>query len=207
MTADPPARPLRFAPTVRLLHWAMAVMVIAQLLVGAVMVTTLDHYHLLRAVHVPLGAAILLLVIVRIGNRLVCRTPATPATMGPVERRVATASEYLLYGLLVIQPLTGWAMLSAGGNPITLYQHLHLPTLLAPDPTIYAVLRRAHTAFAYLLFFTFTAHMTAVLFHVLVLTDRLLDRMAPWRTRRESSPTASRPAPARIVDDVAAEQD
>ncbi|MDT2005596.1 cytochrome b [Rhodococcus opacus] len=184
MTAVQVDRPPRFAATVRLLHWAMAIMVIAQLVVGALMVTTLDHYHLLRAVHVPLGVAVLALVVVRIGNRLVCRTPAPPTTMRPVERRAATASEYLLYALLVIQPLTGWAMLSAGGYPITLFQHLHLPPLLAPEPTAYALLRQSHTMLGYLLFFTFTAHMCAVLFHTLVLRDGLLRRMAPSRTNR-----------------------
>ena len=34
-----------------------------------------------------------------------------------------------------------------------------------------------------LLFLTFTAHMTAVLFHTLVLRDRLIDRMALWPTK------------------------
>ncbi|OBF63211.1 hypothetical protein A5753_13055 [Mycobacterium sp. 852002-51971_SCH5477799-a] len=39
---------------------------------------------------------------------------------------------------------------------------------------VYAVLRECHGAFALLLFLAFTAHMTAVLFHTLVLCDRLL---------------------------------
>ena len=33
--------------------------------------------------------------------------------MSHTERRVATWSEYLLYALLLAQPLVGWAMLSA----------------------------------------------------------------------------------------------
>ena len=37
--------------------------------------------------------------------------------------------------------------------------------------------------FAFLLFLTFTAHVCAVLFHTLVLRDRLLDRMAVWPTK------------------------
>jgi len=36
---------------------------------------------------------------------------------------------------------------------------------------------------AFLLFLTFTAHITAVLFHTLVLRDRLIDRMALWPTK------------------------
>jgi len=39
-------------------------------------------------------------------------------------------------------------------------------------------LRQAHTLLAYLLFMTFLAHLGAVLFHTLILRDRLLKRMA-----------------------------
>jgi cytochrome b561 len=44
--------------------------------------------------------------------------------------------------------------------------------------TLYAVLRISHSILALLLFLTFTAHMCAVLFHTLVLRDRLINRMA-----------------------------
>ncbi len=48
---------------------------------------------------------------------------------------------------------------------------------------VFALLRECHGAFALLLFLAFIAHMPAVLFHTLVLRDRLLDRMALWRTK------------------------
>jgi cytochrome b561 len=187
MNADP-TTPERFALTSRLLHWGMAVMVVAQLFLGVAMVASLDAYHLLRTVHMPLGFAVLVLVVIRIGNRLRHTPPPFPATMRPLERRVATASEYLLYALLLIQPLTGWAMLSAGGYPIV-SGPLHLPGIAPHDPVLYALLRQSHTALAYLLFAAFTAHMCAVVFHTLALRDRTLDRMALWRRRSESRDT------------------
>jgi cytochrome b561 len=45
------------------------------------------------------------------------------------------------------------------------------------------VLRKTHTLLAYLLFLTFLAHFGAVLFHTLILRDRLLNRMALWSIR------------------------
>jgi cytochrome b561 len=57
---------------------------------------------------------------------------------------------------------------------------------------VFAVLRECHGAFAFLLFLTFTAHMSAVLFHTLVLRDRLIDHMALWR----SKPVSARPGEA-----------
>lgn len=72
-------------------------------------------------------------------------------------------------------------MLSAARFPVTLVGPLRLPGIAPHDIDAYAVLRQAHTVVAFLLFATFTAHVCAVLFHTLVLRDRLLDRMALGR--------------------------
>jgi cytochrome b561 len=171
----------RFALPSRVLHWLMAPMVIAQLLIGVTMIAALSYYPLLLAVHRPLGLLILAFALVRLANRLRHRPPAFLATMSAAERRIATWSEYLLYGLLLVQPVTGWAMLSAARFPITLLGPVALPGIAPRNVDVFAVLRECHGAFALLLFLAFTAHMTAVLFHTLVLRDRLLNRMALWR--------------------------
>ena len=168
----------RFTLLSRLLHWSMAVMVIAQLLIGVTMVASLSYYPLLLAIHRPLGVAILVFAVVRLVNRLTHHPPPFLATMGPLERRVATWSERLLYVLLLAQPLVGWAMLSAARFPIVVYGPLHLAGIAPHNITLYAVLRISHSILALLLFLTFTAHMCAVLFHTLVLRDRLINRMA-----------------------------
>lgn len=180
MTGETPAR---FALPSRILHWLMAPMVIAQLLIGVTMVAALSYYPLLLAIHRPLGVLILVFAVVRLANRLTHRPPPLLSAMSSVERRIATWSEYLLYALLLVQPLTGWAMLSAARLPITLWGPLRLPGIAPHNIDVFAVLRECHGAFAFLLFLTFTAHMCAVLFHTLVLRDRLLDRMALWRTK------------------------
>jgi cytochrome b561 len=176
----------RFTLPSRLLHWTMAPMVIAQLLIGVTMIAALSYYPLLLAIHRPLGVLILAFAVVRLANRLTHRPPPFLATMSRAERRIATWSEYLLYALLLVQPLTGWAMLSAARFPITLWGPVRLPGIAPHDIDIYAVLRQCHSVFAFLLFATFTAHMCAVLFHTLVLRDRLIDRMAVWPSKPPS---------------------
>jgi cytochrome b561 len=183
-TNETQSAPKRFALPSRILHWLMAPMVIAQLLIGVTMIASLGYYPLLLAIHRPLGVLILAFAVVRLVNRLTHRLPPFLATMGPAERRVASWSEYLLYALLLVQPMIGWAMLSAAGFPITLVGPLHLPGIAPHDIVVYSVLRQAHSVFAFLLFLTFTAHVCAVLFHTLVLRDGLLDRMALWPTKR-----------------------
>ena len=182
-TNETASAPKRFALPSRILHWLMAPMVIAQLLIGVTMIASLSYYPLLLAIHRPLGVLILAFAVVRLVNRLTHRLPPFLTTMGPAERRIASWSEYLLYALLLVQPLVGWAMLSAARFPITLVGPLHLPGIAPHDIDVYAVLRQAHSVFAFLLFLTFTAHVCAVLFHTLVLRDGLLDRMALWPTK------------------------
>jgi cytochrome b561 len=187
----------RFTLLSRLLHWSMAAMVITQLLLGVTMVASLSYYPLLLAIHRPLGLAILAFAVVRLVNRLTHRPPPFLMTMGPLERRFATWSEYLMYALLLAQPLIGWMMLSAAGYPITIYGPIHLPGIAPSSIAMYELLRSCHMVVALVLFVTFTAHVGAVLFHTLVLRDRIIDRMALWpanranRAGRQHDPTPS----------------
>jgi cytochrome b561 len=183
----------RFALQSRILHWLMAVLLLAMLFIGAAMVASLGDYSRLVSIHRPLGVLILILAVIRLANRLVTKLPPFPPTMSHLERRVAVASEWLLYALMIALPLIGWGMLSAGHYPIVMFGSVHLPPILPPNPTLFAVLRKAHTILAYLLFFTFLAHLGAVLFHTLIIRDRLLDRMAIWpiRSRRRQDEASS----------------
>ena len=173
----------QFTASMRFLHWLMALLVLAMLCIGVAMVASLGDYHVLVSIHRPIGILILVLVVIRFVNRSFSTLPPFPPTMSPQERRVAHASELLLYTLLFVQPLVGWAMLSAARYPIVLWGPVHLFPILPHSVMLYAVLRKAHTVLAYLLFLAFIAHFGAVLFHTLVVRDRLLSRMVPWKVR------------------------
>ncbi len=176
-TTNPPTQ---FALRSRILHWLMAVMLLTMLFIGVTMVASLGNYHKLVAIHRPLGIMILILAVIRLINRMFTTLPPFPPTMSRQERWIATASEKLLYGLMLALPLVGWGMLSAGHYPIVMFGPLHLPPILPANPTLYAVLRKTHTILAYLLFVTFLAHLGAVLFHTLIVRDGLLKRMVIW---------------------------
>ena len=177
------AQHLQFPTFSRILHWTMAVMVLAMLFIGIGMVATVSkRYALLVSIHRPLGIAILILAIVRLVNRRLNPPPALPDTVPPVQRRGAKASHILLYALMVAMPLIGWGMLSAERYPIVLYAPLQLPSILPHNVALYAWLRSLHTYLAYLLFFTFLAHFGAALFHGLIRRDGVLESMASWRS-------------------------
>ncbi len=109
--------PRHFAPLARLLHWLMAVMIIAMLFIGAGMVASVSERHeWLLQLHKPLGIAILLLVIVRLVVRFTTRQPPLPADLPAWQVLAANASHVLLYALMLVLPLLGWGMISAAGT-------------------------------------------------------------------------------------------
>jgi cytochrome b561 len=178
----------RFPVGSRLLHWTMAILIVAMLFIGIGMAATVStRYATLVALHRPLGIAILLLAVVRLVNRWINPPPPLPASLPPLQRVAAAASHYVLYALMFVLPLVGWAMLSAAPYPIVLGGGVHLPPLLSPDASTYAWLRQLHTALALLLFATVIVHLGAALLHALIRRDGVFESMAGGggRERRE----------------------
>jgi cytochrome b561 len=173
--------PARFPAISRFLHWLMAIMVLSMLFIGIGMVATEStRYRVLVSIHKPLGIAILVLVIIRIVNRLLNPPPPLPASLPRWQRMAAEGSHYLLYALMFSMPLIGWGMLSAEPYPIVLVGSLRLPPILPQNATLYAELRQLHTVLAYLFFFTFLAHFGAALLHGLVRRDGVFESMATF---------------------------
>jgi cytochrome b561 len=172
----------RFPWVSRWLHWSMAIMIVAMLLIGVGMAASVSpRYELLVSIHRPLGIAIFILAAVRLVNRLVNPPPPLPGSIPPLQRFAAVASHTVLYALMFGLPLVGWAMLSAAPYPIVIFGSLRLPAILAQNPVLYASLRQLHTYLAYLLFATFVVHVAAALLHGLIRRDGVFESMASWR--------------------------
>lgn len=179
----------------RLLHWLMALMIVAMLFIGVGMVSSVSERHewLIR-IHKPLGIAILILAAVRLSVRLRHRPPALPADLPAPQKLAAYASHWLLYALMLTIPLVGWAMLSAGGYPVMLSDSWRLPPIFPVDPIAFAILRHLHTWLALLLFVTFLAHMAAALYHGLIRRDGVLSSMTIEIDAQTPRPSRESPA-------------
>lgn len=176
------ASPGHFSPLARLLHWSMALMIIAMLFIGAGMVASVSERHeWLLNLHKPLGIAILVLAILRLIVRITGQTPALPADLPTWQALAAKLSHYLLYALMLAMPLIGWSMISAAGDPVMLSSSLRLPSIVAANAGTFAFLRQAHTYLAYLLFLTVVVHIAAALFHGWIRRDAVLGSMLRGR--------------------------
>lgn len=179
----------RYTVLTRVLHWLTAMLVFCALFIGFVMVNSVRQYAGLVTIHRTLGVTILVVVLVRLVNRLRHRAPPLPPTVGALERKIVVASEVSLYGLLLIQPLLGWAMVSAAGGPVVVFGSLRLPRIAPFDAQLFWLLRQAHSVVAYVLMAAIAAHVSAILLHTLTLRDRMIERMT---FRFRSKPDRSR---------------
>jgi cytochrome b561 len=167
----------QFTVLSRVLHWLTAALVFTALFVGFVMVNSVGSYAQLIVVHKTVGALILVVMVARVINRMRHHPPAWPPTIGALEGRLVGLSEKLLYALLLLQPLIGWAMLSAAGGPVVVFGSLRLPRIAPFDAQLFWVLRQAHSVVAYALMAAIAAHVSAILLHTLTLRDRMIERM------------------------------
>ena len=174
-------KPQAFHPFARVLHWLMAVLILAMLFIGVSMVADLSLRHpVLISLHKATGLALLVLVVLRIAARLTLPHPPLPNDLPKLQRWTAGASHLLLYGLMLAMPLLGWAMLSAGDYP----RPLGLPAIAPHNLQLYAVLRQAHGWAGYLLFATVLVHVGAALMHAWVRRDGVLRSMWPGPLHR-----------------------
>ena len=179
----------RFNPLQRLLHWLMAVCILAMLFIGVGMVSTvMPKYLTLVSIHKPLGVAILVLALVRLGVRLRCGAPSLPADLPESMKLAAYLSHYALYALMIGMPLIGWAMLSAAAYPVVLFEGIRLPQILPQGDSLHTLLWDAHFYLAFVFFALILLHVAAALFHALVRRDGVFDAMASVSIHEEVVP-------------------
>lgn len=169
----------RFTPWQRVLHWLMAILILSMFFIGVGMVSTITRSYLtLVSIHKPLGIAILVLALIRLGLRLKDGAPALPADLPEPMKLAAVASHYLLYASFIAMPLIGWGMLSAASYPVVLWGGFHLPPILPASDWLHTVLWDAHFYLAYAFFALVLLHIAAALFHALVRRDGVFQTMA-----------------------------
>lgn len=173
----------RYPLSARLLHWAMAALLLSQLSLGASMVDRWQAWTTPAIqLHKAFGVLALLLVLLRLANRLRFHAPPLPHDIPALQRALARASHWALYALMLALPLTGWAMQGAAGLPLRV-GGVVLPALMDADLARYGVLRELHAWLAYGLLALVLGHAGAALHHAWVRRDGVFGHMGFGRRR------------------------
>lgn len=173
---------LRYTTTAIALHWLLALLIAAAVVLGATMTSLPLSPTRLRLfnVHKWLGVTILALSALRLAWRLGHAPP--PTLPGPAwQQATARWTQRALYALFLAVPLAGWAYSSAAGFPVVWLGVLPLPDLAPVDRGLASVLKSAHGTLAWTLAALAALHVAAALKHRFVDGDGLLDRMRPSR--------------------------
>jgi cytochrome b561 len=182
----------RFGLVAKTLHWLTVVLLIGSFTLAISMVNMpLSPRKLeLYSWHKWVGVTIFLLVLLRLGWRLLNPVPRQPAGTPRWQRRLASLSHAALYAILIVMPVTGWIMSSALNLPVVYLGLVHIPSPFGVDRALGESMKVVHLSLAVALLALVAIHALAALYHHLVLRDDVLRRMLPWpvglRTRQET---------------------
>ena len=171
---------MEYSPTAKWLHWIMAVLIIALLILGFYMAdlpkgpdkTALVQFH--KAI----GTVMLVLAAVRLWWRIGHTPPPLPASIAAWQAQVVYSAHWLLYGLMIAQPLSGWAMSSARGFPVALAGIIPLPALVGKNESLGEILKELHEFIGWSLAILVIGHVAMALKHHFIDRDGLLLRMS-----------------------------
>jgi cytochrome b561 len=181
----------RYHPLLVTLHWVLAVLIIAELMLGffglaATPSSDPRKIGILR-VHMTGGGLILALMVFRFIVRMRTSRPADATTGYPPLDRIAPISHYGFYVLVLMMAGTGFAgAIAAGfGEMLFGFSDAPLPPTLMTYPAFVA-----HILFATLLSGLVVLHALAAFYHQFVRRDGLFRRMSFGRRMLEPSALA-----------------
>lgn len=151
----------------RLLHWGMALAILAMLALGTwIHRMTPDLSNLwLYGLHKSVGLTLLALVLVRFAWHLVSPPPVPRGVPGSWQLRLAGAVHRALYLLLLAVPLTGWAASSATGIDTLYFDRWTVPPIAPPSERVSDVGFALHGVLTKLLLILLLLHVAGALRH------------------------------------------
>ncbi len=170
--------PSRYHPTLVVLHWLLAFMVIFSLGMGTFALTALpnDSPDKLFALggHMVAGLLILTFMVIRFAVRSFTQKPQPASTGNPLLDKIAVLNHYALYLLVILMAASGIATSVQAGLPDIVFGGSGAPL---PDSFAIYTPRVAHGIIAKLLLAIVALHALAALYHQFVRKDNLLARM------------------------------
>ena len=138
----------------------------------------------LYSTHKLLGFTLLLIVVARLGYRLLHGAPADEPTLEPWQKVVSSLNHWGMYVLLLIVPLLGWFGVQLY-PALDVFGLFSLPAVVGPNQEAAETVLAIHKTLALLLVAFIALHVGAALYHYFIRKDGVLNRMIPILPRRD----------------------
>lgn len=188
----------RYSTVAIVLHWVIAGLILFNLYLalqfdGLRGLAKFDAFQL----HKSVGLTVLMLSLARLAWRLTHRPPPLPAEMPRWEKIGAQAAHWVLYGLMIGIPLTGWVLVSASPTnlPTLIFKTIPWPHLGFIHDLTMPVRRgledqveQVHMLLGYGMGLLIVGHVAAALKHQFWNRDEVLGHMLPFVRSKTASP-------------------
>lgn len=182
MSQSSKLHPSDYAITQKVLHWLMALLIMADLVVARRFGDELADWDRFasRSDHASVGMIVAVLLAIRLYFRWRYRAPALPETMPNWQQKLAYLAHWALYGLIGLLVVSG---VIAAGAANSVIEPFGLFALNDGSSGNFADLRQIHEAVIWAIMTLIAAHILAALVHLIWLRDNVTQSMLRfWRS-------------------------
>jgi cytochrome b561 len=158
----------KYPLTMRILHWAMALIIVGLVCVGSYMADLPDDAvdkYALYPWHKSFGVLILILVVARLVIRKLSVIPDLPSAFSSKEKLIIKIGHGTLYLLMIATPAVGYAMSCAAGAGVKFFG-IALPSVLEKNEALFENLSEVHETLAWALLIIAGLHALAAIKHM-----------------------------------------
>ena len=154
----------------RIIHGVMALLIVSMLGFGLWIANLPQDYpdaYKYFNLHKSFGIVALLFALLRISVRMRSRIPDLPYQIKQLDENLAQLIHYLLYILMLTQPLSGYAMSVFSGHPVLFFSY-EMPNLVGKDAKLGHLFLQIHSYGGYIMVIAVCLHVLGSIKHYLV---------------------------------------
>ncbi len=163
------------------LHWLTVLLIIAiyaSIEFRGIFEKGTAERDLIKEVHFVLGLSLWLITLLRLVVRRFSLIPVIVPVPTALALKISALMHLVLYGFLLLMPLLGWLILSAGDKVIPFWG-FQLPALIGPDPDLAGSIKEIHEVVGTAGYVLIAVHTLGALAHHYLIKDNTLKRMLP----------------------------
>jgi len=162
-------------------HWIAALLMLAAVVLAWIFMAAPAEAagrFIYITLHKSIGQTIFFLTAFRLVWRRLHPPPAPGRNVAAWQVILARTSHWLLYGIMIFMPVTGYVLATAAARPSPYFWLFYWPQP-AVSASVARIALKAHLVGQYAVYATVGLHVMAAVWHVAIRRDGTLDRMLP----------------------------